>query len=163
VGTPRGVGNQVSCEFNLLYRFHSGVSKRDDAWTKAFFGKIFPGQDPATIGVPQLLQGLKVFENSIPKEPEKRTFGGLKRTGADGTGAFNDDDLVQILKESIEDPAGECVSVWLWGDIGLLGSTEGIDVKEKKQVPLERILFLRSSSRLRFSESFKRGNGKLPP
>jgi len=68
--------------------------------------------------VPQLLQGLKAFEEGIPKEPEKRTFGGLKRTGADGTGTFNDDDLVQILKESIEDPAGECVSVWLPGDAG---------------------------------------------
>ena len=111
MGTPRGVGNQVSCEFNLLYRFHSGVSKRDDAWTRDFFGKIFPGQDPTTIGVPQLLQGLKAFESSIPKEPEKRTFGGLKRTGADGTGAFSDDDLVKILKESIEDPAGECIFV----------------------------------------------------
>lgn len=106
VGTPRGVGNQVSCEFNLLYRFHSGVSKRDDAWTRDFFGKIFPGQDPTTIGAPQLLQGLKAFESTIPEETSKRTFGGLKRTGADGTGAFNDDDLVKILKESIEDPAG---------------------------------------------------------
>ena len=69
--TPRGVGNQVSCEFNLLYRFHSGVSKRDDAWTRDFFGNLFPGQNPTT-GVPQLLQGLKAFENTILKKPKGR-------------------------------------------------------------------------------------------
>jgi hypothetical protein len=42
-GVPRGVGNQVSLEFNLLYRFHSAISLRDEKWTEDFFSKvIFP-------------------------------------------------------------------------------------------------------------------------
>lgn len=102
-GVPRGVGNQVSCEFNLLYRFHSAISKRDDKWTKDFFAKILPGQDPLTVSMPVLLQSIGNFEKSINPDPSQRTFGGLSRT-KDGT--FDDAEMVQILKESIEDPAG---------------------------------------------------------
>ena len=29
---PRGVGNQVSCEFNLVYRWHSAISAKDEKW-----------------------------------------------------------------------------------------------------------------------------------
>jgi hypothetical protein len=76
-GTPRGIGNQVSVEFNLLYRFHSAIS--------------------------ELFQGLVEFEKTLPKDPSKREFGGIER-GPDGK--FKDEDLVKIMKESIEDPAG---------------------------------------------------------
>lgn len=102
-GVPRGVGNQVSCEFNLLYRFHSAISKRDDKWTRDFFAKIIPGIDPKTVSMPVLLEGIVRFEQNIDPEPSKRTFGGLART-KDGT--FDDAEMVKILKESIEDPAG---------------------------------------------------------
>lgn len=102
-GVPRGVGNQVSCEFNLLYRFHSAISNRDAKWTKDLYAQIFPGEDPFNISMPRLLQGLVKFEQEIPQDPSQRTFAGLVRQ-QDGT--FNDEDLVQILKESIEDPAG---------------------------------------------------------
>jgi len=102
-GVPTGVGNQVSCEFNLLYRFHSAISKRDEQWSKDFYGQLFPGQDPHNISVPVLFKGITDFENSIPDDPSKRTFGGLQRK-PDGT--FKDEELVKILKESIEDPAG---------------------------------------------------------
>lgn len=102
-GTPRGVGNQVSCEFNLLYRFHSAISDRDTKWTKDFYAKLFPGEDPHNISLPKLLQGIKKFESEIPTDPSQRTFAGLKRGP---NGMFDDNDLVQILKESIEDPAG---------------------------------------------------------
>lgn len=102
-GVPRGVGNQVSCEFNLLYRFHSAISKRDAKWTRDFYAELFPGEDPCNISMPKLLQGIKKFEQAIPKDPSKRTFAGLVRQ-EDGT--FNDEDMVRILKESIEDAAG---------------------------------------------------------
>lgn len=103
-GTPRGVGNQVSCEFNLLYRFHSAVSKRDEKWTEDFYRELFPVTDPHNVSLQQLYTGLAIFEKSVAdKKPNERVFGGLKRQ-ADGT--FNDCDLVKILKESIEDPAG---------------------------------------------------------
>lgn len=36
-GVQRGIGNQVSVEFNLLYRFHSAISTRDREWSENFF------------------------------------------------------------------------------------------------------------------------------
>lgn len=102
-GVPRGVGNQVSCEFNLLYRFHSAISNRDAEWTKDFYAKIFPNEDPLKISIHRLLQGITEFERGITEDPSERTFAGLVRQK---DGAFKDEDLVRILKESIEDPAG---------------------------------------------------------
>ncbi|KAK8256469.1 hypothetical protein IWZ00DRAFT_541955 [Phyllosticta capitalensis] len=104
-GVPRGVGNQVSAEFNLMYRFHSTISQRDEKWINKFFSDLFPGLDkPLDQLTPmEFVQGLFRFEQSIDKDPGKREFGGLKRN-ADGK--FNDADLVNVLKESMEDPAG---------------------------------------------------------
>jgi len=62
-GTPRGVGNQVSVEFNLLYRFHSCISKKDERWTNDFFLKLFPGrkaEDLAAVKWEELGQALLV-------------------------------------------------------------------------------------------------------
>ncbi|KAK5988421.1 Psi-producing oxygenase A [Cladobotryum mycophilum] len=105
-GVPRGVGNQVSVEFNLLYRFHSCISKKDENWLNNFFLKLFPGrkaEDLENVSWAELGQALLTFENSIPKDPSTRTFDGLERQ-ADGT--FKDEDLVRILKEAMDDPAG---------------------------------------------------------
>ncbi|RYP00278.1 hypothetical protein DL763_000889 [Monosporascus cannonballus] len=105
-GTPRGIGNQVSVEFNLLYRFHACISKRDEKWINEFFCGIFPDRTPESLSelTPgELLKGLVTFEARTPKDPSQRTFGGLQRQK---DGRFRDEDLVRILKESIEDPAG---------------------------------------------------------
>lgn len=100
-----GVGNQVSSEFNLLYRFHSAVSQRDDKWTAMFFKEVFGDRKPEDIPVQDFIVGALAWEAKIPKEPSERVFGGLKRNPE--TGMFDDDAMVQILKESIEDPAGK--------------------------------------------------------
>ncbi|KAI4157320.1 MAG: hypothetical protein LQ342_008381 [Letrouitia transgressa] len=100
----RGVGNMVSAEFNLLYRFHSAISKRDDKWTGDFFRGIYGDKDPQEIGLKEFYEGVAKYEASIPEEPSERCFGGCTRDPK--TGTFNDADLVKILKESIEDPAG---------------------------------------------------------
>ncbi|KAK7422650.1 hypothetical protein QQX98_001438 [Neonectria punicea] len=105
-GVPRGVGNQVSVEFNLLYRFHSCISKKDEQWINNFFLKLFPGRNPddlANVSWVELGQALQSFEQNTPKDPSVRTFDGLERQ-ADGT--FKDDDLARILKEAMDDPAG---------------------------------------------------------
>ena len=106
-GTPRGIGNQVSAEFNLLYRFHSCISKRDEAWTNKFFSEqIFVGKSTNDINSmthAELMKGLQLFQQQIAPEPEKREFGGFKR-GSDGK--FSDEDLTKCLKESMDDPAG---------------------------------------------------------
>jgi hypothetical protein len=103
-GVPRGVGNQVSAEFNLLYRFHSTISQRDEKWMNTFLRSLFPGDKPLEQLTPQeFIQGLFRFEQNIPEDPSKREFSGLKR---DEHGRFNDGDLARIMKESMEDPAG---------------------------------------------------------
>lgn len=47
VGVPRGIGNQVSAEFNLIYRWHAAISNHDEAWAKAFYKQIFGNADPS--------------------------------------------------------------------------------------------------------------------
>ncbi|KAL8768874.1 MAG: hypothetical protein Q9194_005595 [Teloschistes cf. exilis] len=100
----RGVGNMVSAEFNLLYRFHPAISDRDDKWTEDFFRGIYGDKEPETIGLREFYEGVAKYEAGIPKEPSERTFGGLTRNPK--TGTFDDAGLVKILKESMEDPAG---------------------------------------------------------
>jgi hypothetical protein len=47
--TPRGEGNVVSVEFNLLYRWHATLSKEDTAWTENMFHELFEGQEFSTV------------------------------------------------------------------------------------------------------------------
>jgi len=104
-GVPSGVGNQVSCEFNLLYRWHSTVSDRDDKWTQEFSKKIFHGKDVSKLSIAEFQAGLAAWAASINPDPSKRNLdmGKLVR-GQDGT--FNDIELMKILRESTEDCAG---------------------------------------------------------
>ncbi|KKY15413.1 putative prostaglandin g h synthase 2 cyclooxygenase pgh2 cox2 [Diplodia seriata] len=104
-GIPRGVGNQVSAEFNLLYRFHSIISKKDETWLNEFLSSLFPGSSkPLDELTPQeFVQGLFAFEQTIPADPSKREFGNLKR-GPDGR--FADADLEREMTAAMEDPAG---------------------------------------------------------
>lgn len=99
-GTP---GNQVSAEFNLVYRWHAAVSERDDEWTQQEYKRLFPGKEPSQVSLPELLQGLGVWEQALSADPQKRSFANLERQ-ADGS--LNDDELVKILTASIEDKAG---------------------------------------------------------
>lgn len=41
---PRGEGNVVSVEFNLMYRWHATTSRADTAWIEELFGEIFEGK-----------------------------------------------------------------------------------------------------------------------
>lgn len=101
-GTPRGTGNQVSAEFNLVYRWHSAVSERDEAWTENMYQEMF-GKPADEVSLPELLGGLNKWAKSLSPDPHKRPFAGLERQ-ADGK--YKDDDLVDIMVASIEDVAG---------------------------------------------------------
>ncbi|TKA77124.1 hypothetical protein B0A49_03229 [Cryomyces minteri] len=101
-GTPRGVGNQVSAEFNLVYRWHSATSKKDEDWTENMYREMF-GKEAKDVPMHELLMGLSKWDKSLDKDPFKRPFAKLQR-GSDGK--YSDDDLVRIITESIEDPAG---------------------------------------------------------
>jgi len=102
-GTPSGMGNQVSAEFNLAYRWHSCISDKDDKWTQELYRKLF-GKKAEEVSLQELLQGLGKWEHSLDKDPQKRPFADLER-GADGK--LPDDALVEILTASIEDTAGK--------------------------------------------------------
>ena len=73
-GTPMGVGNQVSCEFNLLYRWHSAISDRDDKWTENFTQKVFAGRDISKLTKNEFLLGLGAWLQSIDPDPSKRNL-----------------------------------------------------------------------------------------
>ena len=48
-GVPRGVGNQVSAEFNMIYRWHAAITDQDEEWTKRFMKDILGRDvDPST-------------------------------------------------------------------------------------------------------------------
>ncbi|KAI1417225.1 linoleate diol synthase precursor [Hypoxylon sp. FL1857] len=100
---PQATGNQVSVEFNLVYRWHSALSRRDEKWINEDFRKQLGGADPAKASVDEVMRALARYRQSIPYNPEEREFGDLRR-GSDGT--YSDDDLVDILTASIEDIAG---------------------------------------------------------
>ncbi|ORY13037.1 heme peroxidase [Clohesyomyces aquaticus] len=44
----KGIGNQVSAEFNLIYRWYSTISARNEHWLDAFFERLFPGPNQRT-------------------------------------------------------------------------------------------------------------------
>lgn len=97
-----GIGNQVAAEFNLVYRWHSTVSDRDEKWTKEMWNTMFKGRDPKDVCKYEFLATLSKMYEKTSKDPSKRDFAGLKRN-ADGS--LPDDDLVDILTSSIEDCA----------------------------------------------------------
>ncbi|KAK6604717.1 Linoleate 10R-lipoxygenase [Botrytis cinerea] len=101
-GTEAGVGNQCAAEFNLVYRWHSCISQRDEKWSEDLYMKIF-GKSYKEVTMQELLIGLGKLEAMTPEDPLQRDFAGMKR-GTDGK--LNDDDLVNELTASIEDLAG---------------------------------------------------------
>ncbi|KAL2821930.1 Psi-producing oxygenase A [Aspergillus granulosus] len=103
-GAATATGNQVSAEFNLVYRWHSTLSRRDEKWTEDFHREIMPGVDPESLSLREFVAGLGRWQASLPEEPLERPFaGGLKRKQ---DGSFDDDDLVELWKLSVEDCAG---------------------------------------------------------
>ncbi|KAL8815504.1 MAG: hypothetical protein Q9223_005362 [Gallowayella weberi] len=106
-GTPSGVGNAVSAEFNLAYRWHSCISEKDDLWTQNLYKELF-GKSADEVSFTELLQGLGKWEHGLDPDPQKRPFGKLER-GPDGK--LPDEGLARILTESIEDVAGRCLDL----------------------------------------------------
>jgi hypothetical protein len=101
---PTGVGNQVSAEFNLLYRWHSILSARDAEWTATEMRRLLGGKNPEEVPFHELITAFQNWEDALPEDPSERTsVPGLQR-GTDG--CFDDDELVEILRAGIEDTAG---------------------------------------------------------
>lgn len=101
---PTGVGNQVSVEFNLLYRWHSILSKRDAEWTAGEMRRLLGGKDPETATFHEMIMGFQAWEKALSDDPTQRASVPGANRGPDGT--YEDDELVDILRGGIEDTAG---------------------------------------------------------
>jgi len=100
---PSGVGNAVSVEFNLIYRWHACISERDAIWTEGFNKQVLGVPDPSVLPPEELQRKLRQWAETIPKDPGQRTFSGLKRQK---DGKFADKDLIDAITKSTEDIAG---------------------------------------------------------
>ncbi|KAH8805747.1 9,12-octadecadienoate 8-hydroperoxide 8R-isomerase [Xylogone sp. PMI_703] len=100
---PEGLGNQVSAEFNLIYRWHSAISERDEKWTQDEYANLFPGRNPEDVSLRELLGTLNEFEQSLSEDPLQRPFASLQRN-PDGT--LDDNAVAELLISSVEDVAG---------------------------------------------------------
>ncbi|KAG5723914.1 Psi-producing oxygenase C [Termitomyces sp. T112] len=98
----RGLGNHVSVEFNILYRWHATLSDKDLKWTEDVFREVFADKPFEELSLKDLGLVASLFDN-IASNPAERTFAGLMRS-PDGT--FSDDDLAEILYMATENPAG---------------------------------------------------------
>ncbi|KAK7739055.1 hypothetical protein SLS53_005953 [Cytospora paraplurivora] len=104
-GTPKGIGNQVSAEFNFIYRWHCATSDRDEAWLNDFMSKIYGKDvDVSSLSTEEFLTTLRGWaRTSIPKDPGQWVFNDLARQ-ADGS--FTDADLVGLLQAGTDTVSG---------------------------------------------------------
>ena len=100
-GAGEAVGNQVSAEFNLVYRWHSCISNKDEEWTNNLYQHMFPGAHSHNLA--DIVKRLSDFGRSVPKDPLERPFANLTRTT---NGSYEDEDLASIFAASVEDTAG---------------------------------------------------------
>jgi linoleate 8R-lipoxygenase / 9,12-octadecadienoate 8-hydroperoxide 8R-isomerase len=99
-GVPVAAGNQVSAEFNLVYRWHSAISVRDEKWTNALWKAEFSDLNPKTVTYHQFITAASKMEAKfLAMDPTERPLGQFKRTN----GKFDEDALVEELANSIED------------------------------------------------------------
>jgi hypothetical protein len=99
----RGDGNLVSIEFNILYRWHSTLSKLDEEWIEHTLGDALGKAKPNwnKIPVSDYEKGSKVLAPTCPIK--ERTFAGLERLP---NGHFSDSDLANLLYRATEESAG---------------------------------------------------------
>ncbi len=148
-GAGQGTGNQVSAEFNLIYRWHAAISERDDKWTNEAYSDMFPGKDPKNLSLPEVLQGLTKWERGLPKDPQNRPFAKLQRR-QDNT--FDDAALVEILTDSVKDVAG---SFGANGVPEILRAVEILGIKQARSWNLATLNELRSFFNLTKHETFE--------
>ncbi|KAL9094108.1 MAG: hypothetical protein Q9165_003523 [Trypethelium subeluteriae] len=116
--TTRGLGNQVTVEFNLLYRFHCAISLKDEKYTEDFIKKWLHIEKPAEASLQDFLaatakatpkSGGKDGETEKAPEPWQVTFGipgdpsrHYERNKI--TNLFDDNQLVKALTSAMDDP-----------------------------------------------------------
>jgi len=102
-GAAEAVGNQVSAEFNLLYRWHCCLSQKDEKWSEDLFRQMFPGKDLADVTPDDFIKAVSEWAKILPQDPAKRSFANLQRCS---NGKYKDDELTALFVEGVEDCAG---------------------------------------------------------
>lgn len=126
--TTRGMGNQVTVEFNLLYRFHCAITLKDEAYTEEYMEKKLKFENPRDTPLPVFLQkmaAIKKYQEAQkeagidPDEPWEVTFGIPDSTDPNNptppaeskefkrnafTNLFDDKAMVEALISSMDDP-----------------------------------------------------------
>ncbi|KAL9630499.1 MAG: hypothetical protein Q9204_004692 [Flavoplaca sp. TL-2023a] len=128
----RGLGNQVTVEFNLLYRFHCAISLKDEDYTEKFMKETFeeigramnaakqPADntspqstpDPKSLSMMQFAVLAKTMAQDTKAEPWLQEFG-LKNSETQNfrrntlTGLFDDQQMVNQLRASMDDPISQ--------------------------------------------------------
>lgn len=106
-GIASGIGNQVSCEFNLVYRWHSAISKKDEDWTEKMYAKILGRTDVHDVTQEELVKKLHQWAKLKGNDPASWSLDNLyeDRYPRRVNGTFDDHDLCEILTEGTEDVA----------------------------------------------------------
>jgi hypothetical protein len=108
----RGIGNQVTVEFNLLYRFHCAITQKDEAYTEAFLHDKLHFDDPKSIPLDKFISTMAAatgYSNAYKVEPWEITFGldhkpelNFQRNPV--TGLFDDQQMMGALTSAMDDP-----------------------------------------------------------
>ncbi|KAK3679554.1 hypothetical protein LTR78_001115 [Recurvomyces mirabilis] len=116
--TTRGLGNQVTVEFNLLYRFHCAISLKDEKYTEDFMKSWLGLEKPDSTSLQGFLAAMatmgkdakaKAEAGELPPEPCQVTFGipgdetrHYERNKI--TNLFDDQHLINALTSAMDDP-----------------------------------------------------------
>ena len=112
----RGLGNQVTVEFNLLYRFHCAIPLADEEYTEKFMIEAataaeVPNFNPKEVTLPAFLQMIKPQPKNEKNDivPSEQEFGlrkeaklAFKRNPI--TNLFDDQQMVDKLRECMDEP-----------------------------------------------------------
>ena len=110
----RGIGNQVTVEFNLLYRFHCAITQKDEAYTEDFMTESFKFADPKNVPLDQFISAMAKaagYSEANKAEPCDITFGLKNKLKPEAnfrrnpvTGLFDDQQMVNALTSAMDDP-----------------------------------------------------------
>ncbi|KAJ9604588.1 hypothetical protein H2200_010701 [Cladophialophora chaetospira] len=113
----RGIGNQVTVEFNLLYRFHCAITQKDEAYTETFMKTKMDMPEPKNLPLDQFISKMAAAAGYAQEKPEpcEITFGlthddqlrpddthNFQRNSF--TGLFDDQQMINALTSAMDDP-----------------------------------------------------------
>ena len=93
----KACGNQVSVEFNLIYRWHSTISVKGERWLNDHMARICPDSQIEDLTLENMRAGNRRLDAETPVDPGQWVFGGFQRNAQ---GYFDDSDLVRTLTEA---------------------------------------------------------------